>query len=150
MDRVIGIDPGANGALAWMDVKTGKMVTHLYKDTPPKDAILDAICGVCTDDVIAYIEEVGGYIGRPQPGSAMFKFGENFGFWQGVLTTLGIKTIRVRPQTWQKGILRLQGKKGPERKRILRNEAIFRFPGQKVTLDNCDAMLICEYGVNQL
>ena len=98
MDRVIGIDPGANGALAWVDLRTNKMVVRMHKSVHPKDAVIDAISGVEVSNVIAYIEEVGGYIGRPQPGSAMFRFGENYGIWQGILMALGVSFVRVRPQ----------------------------------------------------
>lgn len=140
MSNLLGIDPGACGALAF-DVDDG---AHVYKtkDTDPFDSLkVTALPGST-----AYIEEVGGYIGKPQPGSSMFKFGRQYGYWLGLLRAMGIRTILVKPQAWQKGLSGLQGKKGPERKRALRDEASRRFPGVKVTLDNADALLILDYG----
>lgn len=146
--RVIGIDPGACGALAY--ILDDKVVVHKTKDCDPLDALAD------TDPLneygtgrVAYIEEVGGYVGKPQPGSAMFKFGRQYGYWLGLLRAMGVRTILVKPQVWQKGLSGLQGKKSQERKRALRDEAARRFPNVKVTLANCDALLIADYGRRQ-
>jgi len=151
--RIIGIDPGANGALAFSDEK-GPIV-HKTNTTEPMDALEDARPyvhnpqGMPDFRAVAYVEEVGGYIGKPQPGSAMFKFGRQYGYWLGLLKAMGCRTILVKPQAWQKGISGVQGKKGQDRKRALRDEAARRFPGIKVTLDNCDALLIMDYGQRQ-
>jgi len=144
---VIGIDPGANGALvAWFD--DDKPVIHKFAKTDPCDAITDIL--LCTEShaagCVAYVEEVSGFIGKPQPGSAMFKFGRSFGYVLGLLRGMNISTVLVRPQTWQKGLPGMASLKGPERKRALRDEAARRFPQVKVTLDNCDALLIADYG----
>jgi hypothetical protein len=95
------------------------------------------------------MEHVGGYIaGAKLPGSSMFKMGHNAGYWEGALSALGVKVIRIRPQEWQKGITGITGKKGPDRKRALRDEAIRRFPQLKPTLQTCDALLIAEHGIS--
>jgi hypothetical protein len=52
-------------------------------------------------EAVAFVEEVGGYIGKAQPASSAFKFDRNFGFILGVLQTLGIRLELVRPQRWQ-------------------------------------------------
>lgn len=142
---VIGVDPGANGAL--VGLIGGKPVIHKFKDVDPCEAIVDMIA--CTEDhaagIVAYVEEVGGFIGKPQPGSAMFKFGRSFGYILGLLRGMNVRTVLVRPQVWQKGLSGMASLKGPDRKRALRDEAQRRFPNIKVTLDNCDALLICDY-----
>lgn len=148
--RVIGIDPGASGAMAF--ATENGVVVHKTKSVEPYDALVDARpyvhnpAGRPEYHAVAYVEEVGGFIGKPQPGSAMFKFGRQYGYWLGLLRAMGVRTILVKPQAWQKGLSGLQGKKGAERKRALRDEAARRFPGVKVTLDNCDALLIADYG----
>jgi hypothetical protein len=100
-----------------------------------------------TGYAVAYIEQVGGFIGKPQPGSAMFKFGQNYGRWLGILETLEIRTVLVRPQVWQKTIGLGSTLKGPERKRALRDIAKRLYPQHGVTLANCDALLILEHAI---
>jgi hypothetical protein len=100
-----------------------------------------------TGYAVAYIEQVGGFIGKPQPGSAMFKFGQNYGRWLGILETLEIRTVLVRPQTWQKTIGLGSTLKGPDRKRALRDIAKRLYPTHNVTLANCDALLILEHAI---
>lgn len=150
----IGIDPGASGGLAFITAD-GRVVVHKFHDCDPYDALQDAMAsgGPC----IAYLERVGGYV-KPgkdgetggQPGSAMFNFGDNYGYWRGLLRALQIRTIIVHPQGWQKGIPGVVSLRGPEnkaaRKRALRDEAGRRFPAIRATLDNCDALLIADYG----
>jgi hypothetical protein len=143
--RIISIDPGVSGALVFADSRLAVPVVHLAKQTPPIEAIEDALCGA-EPPVTCYIEEVGGYIGKPQPGSAMFKFGRGLGFWHGALAALRVRTILVRPQAWQKGLLG-PTLKGMDRKRALRDEAQRRFPQVKVTLANADALLIWDYAM---
>jgi len=35
---------------------------------------------IASGEAIAFLEKVGGFTGKGQPGSAMFKFGRSFGF----------------------------------------------------------------------
>lgn len=142
--RVIGIDPGASGGLAFI-CDDGRMVVHGYKSTPPLYACEDAVAGIDPKDAVCYIEKVGGFIGKQQPGSHMFKFGKNAGIWEGIMLALHVRVILVCPQEWQSGIPGVAGKKDAERKRALRDEAIRRFPTMKPTLETCDAMLIADY-----
>jgi hypothetical protein len=145
MSRFIGIDPGAHGALVWMDER-GSIIIHKTADTPPIEALRDSVCTEPGEKVVAVIELVGGFIaGKFLPGSSMFKMGKSAGYWEGALAALGVRTLVVRPQEWQAGIPGLTGKKGTERKRALRAEAVRRFPTVKVTLDNCDALLLADY-----
>jgi hypothetical protein len=143
---IIAIDPGVHGALCFIAPK-GHPIIHATDKTDPFDALQDALCLKDPADCVAYMEKVGGYIGKPQPGSHMFKLGQSAGLWEGMLRALRIRTIMVRPQDWQAGITGTTRKKGPDRKRALRAEARRRFPSLKPTLDTCDALLIADYGV---
>lgn len=144
---IIAIDPGAHGALCFIAPK-GLPVIHKTADVPPLEALRDAICHVNTLDCVAYLEKIGGFIaGKSLPGSSMFKMGHSAGYWEGLLAAFQVRTIMVRPQDWQAGITGTTGKKGPERKRALRGEALRRYPALKPTLDTCDALLIADYGV---
>lgn len=146
MSRFIGIDPGAHGALVWMDER-GSIIIHKTADTPPIEGLRDSLAGLeHGEKVVAVMELVGGFIaGKFLPGSSMFKMGKSAGYWEGALAALGVRTLIVRPQEWQAGIPGLTGTKGADRKRALRAEAIRRFPTIKVTLDNCDALLLADY-----
>jgi hypothetical protein len=149
---IIGIDPGAHGAMVFGNPSLG--ADPLIETLHGKDAydVLERFRFLAADhqwQLVAYLEKVGGFTGRPQPGSAMFKFGEGSGYLKGCLRALGVRVILVPPQTWQKGLMGLTGKKGPDRKRALRDEAQRRFPAIKCTLDNADALLIWDYAVRQ-
>jgi len=149
MKRVIGIDPGAHGALAHIfDFNGGLVFTvHATAKKPPIESLREAV-GSEPEHCVAYLERIGGFIaGKSLPGSAMFKMGHNAGYWEGALAALKVRTILVRPQQWQAGIPGVAvAKEKPARKRALRDEALRRFPSAEVTLDTCDALLIADYG----
>lgn len=144
MKTIIAIDPGANGAMAWrywIGIDSYLGVSSFNADflwtLKPNDG----------SNIVAYVEQVGGYIGKPQPGSAMFKFGTSYGRVLGALEALRIRTVLVRPQVWQKTIGLGSTLKGPERKRALRDIAKRLYPTHNVTLANCDALLILEHAI---
>ena len=147
MSTIIAIDPGANGAVAW---RNGLRYDHIgAKPTVGLASQSELIFGLrdMTGHAVVYIEQVGGYIGKPQPGSAMFKFGTSYGRWLGILEALKIRTVLVRPQVWQKTIGLGSTLKGPDRKRALRDIAKRLYPTHNVTLANCDALLILEHAI---
>jgi hypothetical protein len=102
----VGIDPGtsknAPGAIAflcgedycvydWCNQSEAIAVLKRIKKTADK-------CGM-----IIAIEKVHSAPG--QGISSSFKFGENFGFWQGISMMTGWPVVLVSPQTWQKGLV---------------------------------------------
>lgn len=91
---IIGIDPGKKGALCILD-KVPKFVDFKDKNILGYIEVLKDL-----DIKLAAIEKVGAM--RGQGVVSMFSFGENYGMIQGVLKTLGIPYILVRPQEWQK------------------------------------------------
>jgi hypothetical protein len=64
----------------------------IRKNNPPR--------GKYPDIKYAYIEHVAAMGG--QGVTSMFRFGQNFGQWQGILGGLRIPTGLVRPQAWKK------------------------------------------------
>ena len=139
---IIGIDPGVSGGIALID--SGSIFLRPFKKGECPSEALNEVVGLCFEPPTTVIERVGGFIGKPQPGSAMFRFGQHAGFLQGWLSGRQIKTVFVTPQTWQKGLTGLQPS-GPERKRGLCAEAKRLFPHSKVTLATCDALLIANW-----
>jgi hypothetical protein len=143
--RFIGIDPGMGGGIALIDGDTIDAIKM-----PPESDIAGMLKALCIEDNkpvgIAYIEDIPkGFAGMVNQ-SAMAKLHRNYGFCLGVLAALRIEHHLVRPQLWQKGIPGVQGKKGVERKRALKDHACRIFPNVKVTLKNCDALLIANWG----
>ena len=143
MVATIAIDPGASGAAALFE-GPDLIEVHTF------ESIADSANYVASlelryDHIDAIIEQVGGYIGKPQAGSAMFRFGENYGAWQGILSAYKVPYIRVTPQRWQKPLDGLTKLKGPDRKRRLKAIATERYPNAKPTLKTADAILIGDY-----
>lgn len=149
MKRILAVDPGASGGIAYHDGFT------ITADPMPKtegDITQHLMSAILTGIDVAYIEEVGGYCGAAMPGSAMFNFGRNFGFILGVLAARGIRVELVKPQKWQKhfglGTVKESGGKTPWKNK-LKAKAQQLFPHLDITLKTADALLILEYGGKQ-
>lgn len=110
--------------------------------------ILSFLSGFKLLPYTVFMEEVGGYVGKAQPGSAMFKFGRHAGFVIGVIMALGLRLEMVRPQTWQKPLGLGTGRacaSKTEWKNKLKSAAQRKFPGIAITLATADALLILDY-----
>ena len=156
MDRkaVIGIDPGKSGGYCynigsnmhlhkWRDAKTA--AKNLYK--------LKKECEESMTPIVIYLEKVSA---SPIMGqSSAFKFGENYGQWQGLLDALDMDFILVAPQSWQMYLKKPNDLRGQPLKRWLKMQAMNRFgdfevEGDRITLATCDALLIWEFGRRHL
>lgn len=153
MKTILAIDPGVSGGIAvsrfgqtecWPMPETEGDRVALLREV--RDAAAVEGC-----ELVCVLEQVGGFVGRGQPGSAMFRFGENFGFIKGVIQTLGIRLVLVRPQLWQKGF-GLGTASSCASKNIWKNklkaEAQRRFPHLNVTHRTADALLILEHSIS--
>jgi crossover junction endodeoxyribonuclease RuvC len=142
----VGIDPGCSGGIA---IKSQDGWELFSLKEPGNDVVALKRALALSDSsgapLLAVLEEVGGFIGKPQPGSAMFKFGTSYGRAQGILEALHIPYRLVKPQRWQTGISGVAGLKGAERKRALCAEARRRHPDIKVTMMTCDSILLADF-----
>ncbi|NBR72125.1 MAG: hypothetical protein EBT75_08550 [Proteobacteria bacterium] len=143
--ELIAIDPGKSGGIAWKMAYGARAVPMPATEPDIAQKLKEIYYHLDKPTVI--IEEVGGYIGRPQPGSAMFTFGRNFGFLLGVLTCLSARIVLVRPQKWQ-SFLSLGTSDGNKTKwkNKLKSKAQNLYPDLDVTLAIADALLLLEYG----
>ena len=158
MYNILGIDPGAGGAIAYFksdDVKYDINAITAYKC--PKEIIdmanlANQLSNSEPQKCFAYIEQVHA---MPHDGrSSLFKFGTNYGAWLGILCSLrhvdGV--VRVSPQKWMKWWQIRMGTKLPkikkDRKNMLKSWAQ-QCTSQTVTLYNADAILIAMYGYFQ-
>jgi hypothetical protein len=141
---IIGIDPGAKGAIAWQ-VDGGKVAVSKMPETEPD------ICALLREIehgglIVLYIEDVP--IGMPGKGAAMAKLNRNAGYIRGVVNALGIPMVLIRPAKWQAeyGVGKRSGcKSDSEWKNKLKQVAQRLFPDIRVTLDTADALLILDY-----
>jgi Holliday junction resolvasome RuvABC endonuclease subunit len=149
MSRItIGIDPGANGAIAWIDER-GKSCVEKMPDTLQdlweliRDITNFPRSAIDGRKYKAYIEQVSS---SPQMGVvSAFSFGRGYGNLEMALTAAGIPFERVRPQVWQKAM----GCMTKGDKNISKAKAQELFPDKKVIHATADALLIALYGTKQ-
>jgi hypothetical protein len=143
--RILAIDPGLSGGLAYLG--PGGIILNSMPATDQDISVL-VMDRLAISDVV-YIEKVGGYIGgKGAPGSAMFNFGRNVGFLHGLITSSKTRCIEVTPQTWQKTVQAGTSKTHGDRwKAHLKQIAQQRQPRQVITLKTADAVLILEHAM---
>lgn len=148
MDKIIlGIDPGANGAIASLK-GNGELSEVVKMPDTPRD-ILDYLRQF-EGKAVCYLENVGQ--GMPgQSSSATAKFARHNGHLEMALLALGIRMVKITPQKWEKfyQLGRSSEYAKNEWKRRLKEKAQELFPMVKVTLVNADALLIARYGLRQ-
>lgn len=153
MKKIIGIDPGLSGGIAVLG--TDGNVVDVCKMPPTPNDILDYLRNHCCHnmsnaDVVCYMEKVG--MGMPgQSSKATATLARHCGHLEMALLSLGISTNDVTPNKWEK-FYQLGSSRGhskTEWKNKLKAKAQQLFPGEKVTLAVCDALLIAEYGRKQ-
>lgn len=163
MSSVVGIDPGATGALVWLDAKDLK--PRGVWDCPQDDGELRELVECLnwgdswsTRPRLAVVERQQ-YMpkgGRMQGGKSTFSLGVNYGVWLGVLYAVGVEVITVPPAAWQRYVYDSGGVGDPKERSIRRAKELF--PDMPLVPDGCrverhgraDAALIALYGVGVL
>jgi Holliday junction resolvasome RuvABC endonuclease subunit len=146
MSVTIGIDPGANGGIAW--ITDGKPCVEKMPETLQDlweliREIQGPLHWTPEPECKAYIEQVHS---SPQMGvKSAFTFGQGYGRLEMALTAAGIPFERVRPQVWQKALGCLT--KGD--KNVSKRRAQELYPQIKITHATADALLIATYGTRQ-
>jgi crossover junction endodeoxyribonuclease RuvC len=146
---VIGIDPGKNGGIAW--IQDGNPCVEKMPETLQdlweliESISIELRCPIESRTAIikAYLEQVSS---SPQMGvTSSFTFGNGFGHLEMALTAAGIPFERVRPQVWQKDM----GCMSKGDKNVTKARAQELFPSLKITHSTADALLIASYGTKQ-
>jgi len=116
----IGIDPGLNGAIAFLDTEKGhlsiidmptfevKRNNKVKREVSPVGLALTI--KLATEVSRAVLERVGAMPG--QGVTSVFSFGRSVGIVEGVLATMQIPVDIVTPQAWQKAAGVRGGKDG--------------------------------------
>ena len=153
MKYIIGIDPGANGGIAVLDIDGNVIDVRRMPDTP-QDILehLRKFAGteLFGSEAVCYMEKVG--TGMPgQSSKATATFARHCGHLEMALLALGIKTNDVTPNKWEKTyqLGKSTGISKTEWKNKLKSKAQQLFPKEKVTLAVCDALLLAEFGRKQ-
>lgn len=137
----VGIDPGANGAIAVLDSIGRPIITIKLKDATPHD-----VWKQCTEHfalrqgpVYAVLEKVAS---SPQMGvCSAFSFGAVAGMLRAFLVAGDVPFEEVSPSKWQGALnCRTKGEKN-----VSKAKAQELFPMVKVTHANADALLLAEY-----
>jgi crossover junction endodeoxyribonuclease RuvC len=147
-ETIIGVDPGANGGIAWI-TSDGKACVEKMPDTLQdlweliRDITNHPRSSLDGRKYKAYIEAVSS---SPQMGVvSSFSFGRGYGNLEMALTAAGIPFERVRPQVWQKAL----GCMTKGDKNVSKRKAQELFPDRKITHATADALLIATYGTKQ-
>tara|TARA_R110002020_G_scaffold256273_2_gene469912 strand:- start:16728 stop:17240 length:513 start_codon:yes stop_codon:yes gene_type:complete len=148
-NMIIGIDPGKSGGMAiikWGNTVKNTKICTAFKCPQTIDEMSSFIKMLQKDAayITCYLENVHAF---PTDGrSSAFKFGVNFGVWQGILSSFDIKTELVTPRTWQSAYGKLPKIK-KDRKNMIK-EIATKETGIKSTLATADAICIALYGYN--
>lgn len=109
----LGIDPGINGGLAYISHQGGgasaiRMPTVRGMDGRARldlNAIANSLRRIGPSYAVIELVSPAPCEGRSQGVTGMFSFGRGYGELLGILATLGIVTVEIRPQAWKKLVL---------------------------------------------
>ena len=103
MKAFVGIDPGASGAMAVLPEGDSPLV----EDWPGDPGAAAEILRSWATEYHIQLAALESVHAMPKQGvSSTFRFGVNFGAWQGILSALDLPYLMPRPTEWQKGLVR--------------------------------------------
>lgn len=148
MITIVAIDPGASGAIAWID-SDGELNVEKYDGKTEADVAV--IVSSISNGAFAFLEQVGANRGkgdRRQGASSMFSFGKNYGFWRGLLVAFQVPFEDVRPQKWLPAMGLRGNSEETQTEKKNRHKALAQqlHPELLVTHKTADAILLCEFG----
>lgn len=149
IDCVIGIDPGKMGAIAVFRPGKKVEVIKMPKELSNLKEWFTYMKSIC--EPIAFVEKLQL---RPDdltenPGKAfrVQKMLSDFERLKAIIEFCNVPYVLVHPQKWQNELnLKIKGEEKPQRKRRYKDVAAQYYPGIKVTMQNCDALLIMHFG----
>lgn len=141
----IGIDPGKDGAMVLVSSDRRVVKSYCFKDKSEVD-IIRQLRTWSVDFCRVYLEAVHSMPG--QGVASMFSFGRSYGFLRGIIQAFEIPMVDVSPRKWQGELSlgRTYDSKS-QRKNAHKAKAQQLYPGRKITLSDCDAYLLAEYGL---
>ena len=152
--KIIGIDPGLNGAIAVLEdnkVKEIFDVPVMPEGKKNKRQLNSAQLVKLLKDIISNDQEVTVIVENvsAMPGqgvTSMFNFGQTFGAIKGVCAALGLPIFFVRPAKWKKHYNLINSKKDASRTKVIE---IFPYIStqlsKKKDSNKADAVLIASF-----
>jgi hypothetical protein len=145
----IGLDPGVSGGLAVV-LDTGEVFLRATSSLPTNIDLLDWMLQWRNMAPCGAIEQLVAYrAGTDHPSSRMIQYGRSYGRLEVAAAAAGVGLEEVAPARWQRhfSLERARDEARPEFKRRMRERAGEVYPHLKgrVTLDNCDALLLAVY-----
>ncbi len=152
--KVIGIDPGLNGAIAVLQdnkvkeifdvpvMPEGKKNKRQLNSAQLVKLLKDIISD--SEEVVVIVENVSAMPG--QGVTSMFNFGQTFGAIKGICAALGLPIFFVRPAKWKKYFDLINSSKDASR-----TKAIEMYPSlsdqlsKKKDVNKSDAILIARF-----
>ena len=152
--RIIGIDPGIQGALAILDnekvidiidlpvmsegKKNKKQLNGAYLSDYLKKHILNI------ENTVVVVEQVNAMPG--QGVTSMFNFGQTFGVIKGICAALKIPIYFVRPSKWKKHFDLIRSSKDASRTKVIEMyPALSNLLSKKKDVNKSDAILIAKF-----
>ncbi len=157
---IIGIDPGASGAITYAQVEDNKlsMIPKVFKMPKTFEEMNHLFMDISgdLDRCLCFIEKVNMRPSDMAGGRAfgMMKLMKNFERLKDAMRINKIGFIEVHPTTWQ-NYLKLKLPKGTkeekkDRKNRYKDVAQTHYPEIRATLNNCDALLLLSFGMKKL
>jgi len=141
MKKIIAIDPGINGGIAWIDDDIVQAIPMPEGMTSQADLLKEIVTLMypLTRPIIGIIEKTGTY--KPgNSGIAAVTFARHCGNLEAILYMLpDVSTSQVSPQIWQK-LLGSLPKEKLDRKREIKEKMARLYPHLTVTLKTSDAL----------
>ena len=152
--RIIGIDPGIQGALAILDnekvidivdlpvmsegKKNKKQLNGAYLSDYLKKHILNI------ENTVVVVEQVNAMPG--QGVTSMFNFGQTFGVIKGICAALKIPIYFVRPSKWKKHFDLIRSSKDASRTKVIEMyPSLSNLLSKKKDVNKSDAILIARF-----
>jgi len=162
--KLISIDPGKDGGLAYFTIDENGFKLNAYDKMPTRKVEINKKKKTVIDEHIlvpgiknfspniVYIEQVTAMPG--QGVVSMFSFGFSTGLIHGIVYGLGVELVTVRPQKWKSVVL-----DGTDKDKIAAIEFCkANFPGINLCMKGCrkehdgvaDAICIGVYGLREI
>ena len=144
--RLMAIDPGASGGIAWHDADGVVRCENMPEGMTAQCDWLSDLAMSRTSPVECILEKVGTYVKGNAVGGAC-KFARHCGALEAALYCFGVSVRQVAPTVWQRSLGALSNDK-PTRKREIRELMARRYPHLHVTLKTADALGILTWAIH--
>ena len=152
--KIIGIDPGLNGAIALLEdnkvkeifdvpvMPEGKKNKRQLNSAQLVKMLKDIISE--NEEIIVVVENVSAMPG--QGVTSMFNFGQTFGAIKGICAALGLPIFFVRPAKWKKYFGLINSEKDASRTKVIEMFPYFSSElSKKKDSNKADAILIASF-----